>query len=130
MSAQQTEASFVAGIMRRITAIGGTWEKRHGTHYGKAGQPDITGCLAGRRIEIEAKAGDNKPTPMQLQRLKEWSRAGAACAVAWSGAAPRAGRSDLEAANREPGVSIVPLQGYDEVVVFVRTAAMKNEGSI
>lgn len=59
-------------------------EKRHGTQYGKVGQPDLTGCLDGVRFEIEVKFGKNKPTQMQYARLKEWSMAGAVVGVAWS----------------------------------------------
>lgn len=37
--------------------------------YGMSGVPDIVGCLNGRFIAIECKAGKNKPTELQQQNL-------------------------------------------------------------
>jgi hypothetical protein len=45
----------------------------HQAGYGRKGEPDIFGCVAGRAFVIELKVGKNKPTELQLQRLKEWS---------------------------------------------------------
>lgn len=59
-------------------------EKTHGGMYGKAGKPDITGCIRGRRFEIEVKRPGNKPTKLQLKELKEWEAAGAIVGVAYS----------------------------------------------
>ena len=37
--------------------------------YGMSGVPDIVGCMNGRFIAIECKAGKNKPTELQQQNL-------------------------------------------------------------
>ena len=44
--------------------------------FGRAGIPDIIGCLHGRYIAIECKAGNNKPTQLQLRELELTHRAG------------------------------------------------------
>jgi len=54
--------------------------KRLGYIHNK-GQPDITGCIKGIRIEIEGKLPGNKPTPLQANRLKKWAAAGAITGV-------------------------------------------------
>jgi hypothetical protein len=58
--------------------------KRHGGRT-RRGEPDITGCLNGRRIEVEVKApGAAGPTKLQQHCLDQWHRAGAIVCVARS----------------------------------------------
>ena len=57
--------------------------KRHGGMFGRAGEPDITGCHKGKHFEIEVKVGNNKLTEIQLQRLREWADTGAKTFVAY-----------------------------------------------
>jgi penicillin-binding protein-related factor A (putative recombinase) len=59
-------------------------EKTHGGMYSKAGKPDITGCINGRRFEFEVKRPGNKPTKLQLKELREWEAAGAIIGVVYS----------------------------------------------
>jgi len=41
------------------------------THgYGRSGVPDIICCMKGKFIAIECKAGNNKPTALQLYEMK------------------------------------------------------------
>ena len=47
-----------------------------GGQYAKAGTPDILACINGRFIGIEAKAGNNKPTALQIHALKQIHGAG------------------------------------------------------
>lgn len=47
-------------LVKKITAYLDTvpkccYEKRHGSMYAEAGQPDISACINGRRVEIEVK---------------------------------------------------------------------------
>ena len=56
--------------------------KRHGGMFGRAGEPDITGCKDGKHFEIEVKVPWKMPTEIQLQRMKEWTNAGALVFVA------------------------------------------------
>lgn len=39
--------------------------------FGKSGVPDIIACYCGKFIGIECKAGDNKPTALQLNNIDE-----------------------------------------------------------
>lgn len=53
--------------------------KIHGDQYMEVGLPDLIGCLPpdGRTIVIETKIKYNKPTKIQLYRLKQYTDAGA-----------------------------------------------------
>jgi len=52
--------------------------KNHGAYYfspatggyGKSGVPDLIACYHGKFIGIECKAGNNKPTALQLREMK------------------------------------------------------------
>jgi hypothetical protein len=44
--------------------------------YGRSGVPDIIGCYNGFFFAIECKAGDNKPTALQLRELDNIAKAG------------------------------------------------------
>lgn len=48
---------------------------------GRAGIPDIIACCKGRFIGIEAKAGKNKPTELQLREIDRIRQAGGAALV-------------------------------------------------
>ena len=52
-----------------------------GGAFGKAGAPDFLFLYKGILIAIEAKAGDNTPTKLQLKRLNELKQQGAIAAV-------------------------------------------------
>lgn len=43
----------------------------------RAGEPDVTGCAFGIRIELEGKMPGKKPTKLQAKRLKTWKQSGA-----------------------------------------------------
>ena len=45
------------------------------------GDPDITGCIDGRHVEIEVKTSVGKPTKKQWYELRKWAAAGACCAI-------------------------------------------------
>lgn len=60
------------------------WVKIHGGPMQKAGLPDLHITYDGRSYWIEVKAGNNKLTPLQCQRLEEFSAAGAVVGVARS----------------------------------------------
>lgn len=85
MPQQVKEATIVAAIMRYLKTLPNCRaEKTHGGSFGNAGKPDITGCINGRRFEIEVKRPGNKPTPLQLKTLEEWRQAGALAGVAYN----------------------------------------------
>ena len=44
--------------------------------YGRAGIPDFIGIISGHPIAIEAKAGKNQPTALQLREIERIRTAG------------------------------------------------------
>ena len=42
--------------------------------FGRSGVPDIIACYKGKFIGIECKAGDNKPTLLQLRNIEDIKR--------------------------------------------------------
>ena len=58
--------------------------KIHGSMYQESGTPDVHVTYKGRSYWIEAKVGKNKPTMIQLLRIKEWQEAGAVAGVVYS----------------------------------------------
>jgi hypothetical protein len=83
MSSTQPEVRLVtAPLLKSLNALSKAGHcvkvrKRVGSGFGSGGEPDIEGCIDGVCIQIECKAPGNKPTPLQEQRIKEWSDAGA-----------------------------------------------------
>ncbi len=120
------ESEFITIVTQRLKKIGGNWEKRHGTAFGKAGQPDISGCVCGRRVEIEVKTGRNEPTDIQVQRLAEWSKAGAVCIVLWNAEPPRVATIRLMNRISDHGTSISILYGIDELETYVHEIMMER----
>ena len=63
----------IKDILNRLSAY---YVMPHGAGYGNAGAPDFIVCYKGRFIGIEAKAGDGKPTALQMHNLMEIRKAG------------------------------------------------------
>jgi len=71
------EKTVTKACFRYLETISNShFEKRVGTIYTRD-RPDISGCIAGRRVEIELKAPGEEPTHKQTQQLDTWERAGA-----------------------------------------------------
>ena len=80
-----TEKVIVNSILRYLNALPQCRaEKTWGGGYGNAGKPDITGCLRGRRFELEVKKPGGKPTKLQEVTLHKWLEAGAITGVVHS----------------------------------------------
>lgn len=78
------EKNIVESIMRWLKTVPGCYaEKRHGSRFA-AGRPDITGCIDGRRFEIEVKRPGRKATKLQEEMLRRWRSAGAIAGVVTS----------------------------------------------
>ena len=76
------ESSLTTRILKYLNSLPGCKaEKRHGSQYSEAGAPDINACYRGRSVQIEVKRPGEKPTRIQLKRLREWQEAGAV--VGW-----------------------------------------------
>jgi hypothetical protein len=70
---RQRESTIVARCLVYLRKLScSRWEKRHGTVYGRAGQPDISGCYHGWRVEIEVKVPGEQPTERQRHELHQW----------------------------------------------------------
>lgn len=78
-----SEKAIERRILKWLNSLEGCWaHSRHGGMYDIKGNPDITGCLNGRRIEIEVKQPGQKPTPIQFAVMRKWEKAGAV--VGWA----------------------------------------------
>lgn len=84
MGAGPLEKTIVKQILAWLNSMPECYaRKRHGG-MANPGEPDITACLSGRRIEIEVKRPGGKPTALQLHQLDQWRKAGALAFVAYS----------------------------------------------
>ena len=70
------EAKVKLKIHAALKAQGAYAVNYIGGLHANNGTPDILACLAGRFIGIEAKAGNNKPTELQLVNLRRIEEAG------------------------------------------------------
>lgn len=58
------------------------WQNNHGSEFGRAGIPDLTGAHCGQHFAIEIKAPGGRPTPRQRIELRWLQRAGSLAIVA------------------------------------------------
>lgn len=71
------EASIVRACLKFLNGLDDSnFQKRHGGRT-RGGEPDITGCLAGRHWEIEVKRKGGRPTKRQFAALSRWDTSGA-----------------------------------------------------
>ena len=81
-SAKIYESNIVKAVLRYLNKLPGCYaEKTWGGMMGNRGRPDITGCLNGRRLELEVKTPSGRLTPNQAAYLEKWNRAGAVTGV-------------------------------------------------
>lgn len=72
-----TPEAKVKKEVRKILDESGAWCcTPMGSGYGRSGVPDILACYLGVFIAIECKAGDNKPTALQVRELERIKKAG------------------------------------------------------
>ncbi len=74
------ESSIKRAIMQYLNGLSGACFRKRGPGS-TAGDPDVYGCYRGRHFEFEIKQPRGSITPLQEQRLKDWAKAGAGCAV-------------------------------------------------
>jgi len=76
------ERAIVKAILAYLNGLPGCLaRKRWGGGMGVAGDPDIDACIRGRSVQLEVKRPGERPTPLQVKRLREWRKAGALVAV-------------------------------------------------
>jgi len=81
---KRKEASLNAQVAKYICGLPNAYARKRRAGPGQRGEPDVTGCIAGRRIEIEGKIWPNKPTAKQRQCMDRWEAAGALVFVYYS----------------------------------------------
>lgn len=74
--ASTPEAKVKARIHAALKAAGAYAVNYIGGQYAANGTPDILGCLDGRMLAVEAKAGKGRPTQLQLKALRQIDEAG------------------------------------------------------
>jgi hypothetical protein len=75
---RKPEAEIVLEGINHIRARpDGYARKVHGGAMGNAGEPDVDACVRGRAVKLEAKAGSNTPSKIQLAALRRWEKVGA-----------------------------------------------------
>lgn len=70
------ESKVKAKVHAALKAAGAYAVNYIGGQYAANGTPDILACLHGRFVAIEAKAGKNKPTALQILALRKIDAAG------------------------------------------------------
>jgi len=68
-------------VVKTLESVGAYWFYPVMGGYGSSGIPDIVACYRGMFVGIECKAGDNKPTALQMKNLNQISAAGGYSAV-------------------------------------------------
>lgn len=74
--AQTPEAKVKAKIKKILKDYNVYYAMPIGTGYGNSGVPDFLCCVNGQFLAIEAKAGDNQATALQMKNLREIREAG------------------------------------------------------
>lgn len=70
------EGKVKAQIKKILTEMGIWFFMPPANGYGRAGIPDFIGCLRGRLIAIEAKAGKGKTTALQDREIERINSSG------------------------------------------------------
>lgn len=78
------EESIVKAIMRWLKALPECEVRKTYGDAKRKGEADISGCLSGRRFEIEVKRPGKDASELQKAVLSKWARAGALTGVAHS----------------------------------------------
>ena len=75
---RKPESEIVKEGISHLRAMPHSYARKvHGGAMGNAGEPDVDACVRGRAVKLEAKAGSNTPSPLQLAALRRWAKAGA-----------------------------------------------------
>lgn len=79
------ESNLQYAIVRYLNRLPNTVARVNGPGPAHVvGDPDVYGCQDGRMFQIEVKQPKGRVSAAQEFRLKEWSEAGATCAVVTS----------------------------------------------
>lgn len=79
------ESAITKSILNALNKLDGCRAiKVYGGGMGRQGQPDITGCIHGRRFDLEVKRPGEKPTALQVKEMASWLAVGSVVAVVHS----------------------------------------------
>lgn len=67
-----SEASLNKNVIKWINSLPNGYAYKQKAGPANPGALDVSGSIEGIRIELEGKIGDNKPTPLQRQKISEW----------------------------------------------------------
>lgn len=79
------ERVIVAKVMAAAKALGYWSMKNHGSAFSLAGVPDVLVIKDGKACWMEVKRPGEKPTPIQVARMRELASVGCPVAVVTSG---------------------------------------------
>lgn len=79
---KQPETILSEHSQEALTRLGAKVVKFHGGPETEAGTPDLIGCFMCLCFAVELKQPGEKPTDIQVKRLREWREAGARVGVA------------------------------------------------
>lgn len=71
------EAATTGKVIQYINGLGRAHARKVMQSGYQRGEPDIDAVVDGRAVKIEMKRLSNKPTPLQMARLRDWQDAGA-----------------------------------------------------
>lgn len=77
------ESEFQKKVLKLIRDRGGYAENIWGGGFQSAGIPDVLACYKGKFIGLELKVGKNKPSAIQLAKVKMINDAGGIALVVW-----------------------------------------------
>ena len=75
------EAKVKAKAKKILDSLGAYYFMPATGGFGRSGVPDIVGCYKGVFFGVECKAGNNKPTALQLKEIQKIFDAGGFCIV-------------------------------------------------
>ena len=75
-SKSELEAAFQKEAIELIESMGGYPIKVHVSAFQSQGEPDLVCCYEGRFVAFELKVDNNKPSALQLEKIKDIKRAG------------------------------------------------------
>ena len=78
------EATIQKNIARYLKNLGAWCLKVHGSHYQRAGVPDLLCCYKGRFYAFEVKRPGERATPIQSHELEQVQTAGGTATVVTS----------------------------------------------
>jgi len=78
---QENENKLNSKVVKFLNTLPECYAEKRPSQQGRKGRVDVTGCIKGRRLELEGKVRDNTPTKKQIYWLNKWASVGAITGV-------------------------------------------------